>query len=245
MTQAVTLSVDQGVARHSPSTTLPSTRSVPEVPEAIDRPSLDAADRDDAVSRDRDHRRGPDVRRRRRHQRHSSELAWGDATAARRTCTSCCARIEDCAKPVVMAIHGTALGGGLELAMAGHYRVAAPDAQMGQPEVNLGIIPGAEGTQRLPRLVGVEKALEMCVSGKPIKAADALERRPHRSRSSKATSSPARSRFAREMSARDGALPKTRERTDKLRHPRAPTRRLLAAGRELARKTRRHLEARR
>src|SRR5262249_33496123 len=61
-------------------------------------------------------------------------------------------RIEDCRKPVVMAIHGTALGGGLELAMSGHYRVAVPSAQVGQPEVNLGIIPGAEGTQRLPRL---------------------------------------------------------------------------------------------
>src|SRR4029077_1127691 len=69
------------------------------------------------------------------------------------------ATIEDCSKPVVMAIHGTALGGGLEVAMAGHYRVAVADAQLGQPEVNLGIIPGAEGTQRLPRLVGVEKAL--------------------------------------------------------------------------------------
>ena len=57
-----------------------------------------------------------------------------------------------------MAMHGTALGGGLELAMAGHYRVAVADARLGQPEVNLGIIPGAEGTQRLPRLVGVEKA---------------------------------------------------------------------------------------
>ena len=83
-------------------------------------------------------------------------------------------RIEDCAKPVVMAIHGTALGGGLEVAMAGHFRVASPDAQMGQPEVNLGIIPGAEGTQRLPRLVGIAAAVEMCVSGKPIKAPEAL-----------------------------------------------------------------------
>jgi 3-hydroxyacyl-CoA dehydrogenase len=82
--------------------------------------------------------------------------------------------IEDCPKPVVMAIHGTALGGGLEVAMAGHYRVASPDAQMGQPEVNLGIIPGAEGTQRLPRLVGVPSAIDMCVSGAPIKAAQAL-----------------------------------------------------------------------
>jgi 3-hydroxyacyl-CoA dehydrogenase len=56
-------------------------------------------------------------------------------------------RIEDCSKPVVMAIHGTAFGGGLELAMAGHYRVAAPSAKVGQPEVKLGIIPGAAGTQ--------------------------------------------------------------------------------------------------
>ena len=63
--------------------------------------------------------------------------------------------IESSSKPVVAAVHGTALGGGLEVAMAGHYRVAVADAQVGQPEVNLGIIPGAEGTQRLPRLVGV------------------------------------------------------------------------------------------
>ena len=71
-------------------------------------------------------------------------------------------KIEDCSKPVVMAIHGTAFGGGLEMAMAGHYRVAAPGAQIGQPEVKLGIIPGAAGTQRLPRLAGVAKAVEMC-----------------------------------------------------------------------------------
>src|ERR1700688_1260902 len=83
-------------------------------------------------------------------------------------------RIEDCAKPVIMAIHGTALGGGLEIAMAGHYRVAVGDALLGTPEVNLGIIPGAEGTQRLPRLVGVAAAVDMCVSGKPIKAPEAL-----------------------------------------------------------------------
>ena len=74
-----------------------------------------------------------------------------------------------------MAIHGTALGGGLEIAMAGHYRVAVADASLGAPEVNLGIIPGAEGTQRLPRLVGVAAAVEMCVSGRPIKAPQALQ----------------------------------------------------------------------
>jgi 3-hydroxyacyl-CoA dehydrogenase len=81
---------------------------------------------------------------------------------------------ENLPKPLVMAIHGTALGGGLELAMAGHYRVAAAGAQVGQPEVNLGIIPGAEGTQRLPRLAGVARALEMCVTGAPISAQDAF-----------------------------------------------------------------------
>ncbi len=82
--------------------------------------------------------------------------------------------IEDCAKPVVMAIHGSALGGGLETAMAGHYRVATPAAQVGQPEVSLGIIPGAGGTQRLPRLAGVPKAVEMCALGEPVRAPEAL-----------------------------------------------------------------------
>jgi 3-hydroxyacyl-CoA dehydrogenase len=84
-------------------------------------------------------------------------------------------RLEDCTKPVVIAVHGNALGGGLELAMAGHYRVAAADAKFGQPEINLGIIPGAEGTQRLPRLVGVPLALEMCITGTPIAAPAALD----------------------------------------------------------------------
>src|SRR5437588_11970311 len=83
--------------------------------------------------------------------------------------------IEDCPKPVVMAIHGTAFGGGLEVAMAGHYRVASPDGQVGQPEVKLGIIPGAGGTQRLPRLAGVAKAVEMCAGGNPVKAPEALQ----------------------------------------------------------------------
>ena len=77
-------------------------------------------------------------------------------------------------KPIVVAIHGTALGGGLETAMCGHYRVAVPSAKLGQPEVALGLVPGAGGTQRLPRLIGVEKALEMVTDGKPISAADGL-----------------------------------------------------------------------
>jgi 3-hydroxyacyl-CoA dehydrogenase len=83
-------------------------------------------------------------------------------------------KIENCSKPVVMAIHGTAFGGGLELAMSGHYRVAAPTAQVGQPEVKLGLIPGAAGTQRLPRLAGVAKAVELCTGGNSIKAQEAL-----------------------------------------------------------------------
>jgi 3-hydroxyacyl-CoA dehydrogenase len=83
-------------------------------------------------------------------------------------------RIENCNKPMVVAIHGNALGGGLELAMAAHYRLAVPSAQVGQPEVKLGIIPGAAGTQRLPRLAGVAKALEMCTEGEPVTAQEAL-----------------------------------------------------------------------
>src|SRR5579884_990941 len=82
-------------------------------------------------------------------------------------------RIENCSKPVVAAIHGSALGGGLETAMACHYRVAAATAQVGQPEVKIGLIPGAGGTQRLPRLAGVHEALAMCASGAPRSAAEA------------------------------------------------------------------------
>jgi 3-hydroxyacyl-CoA dehydrogenase len=85
------------------------------------------------------------------------------------------ARMEDLSKPIVAAIHGNALGGGLELAMAAHYRVAVPEAHVGQPETRLGIIPGAGGTQRLPRLVGVVKAAEMCALGLPLRASAAFE----------------------------------------------------------------------
>ncbi len=77
-------------------------------------------------------------------------------------------------KPLVAAIHGTALGGGLEVAMCAHYRVAVASAKFGMPEVNLGLVPGAGGTQRLPRLVGVPKALDMITGGKPVGAAEAL-----------------------------------------------------------------------
>ncbi len=83
--------------------------------------------------------------------------------------------IEGSAKPVVAAVHGTALGGGLEVALACHYRVGAKSARFGLPEVKLGLLPGAGGTQRLPRVVGVPKALQMIVSGDPIGAPDALK----------------------------------------------------------------------
>ncbi len=82
--------------------------------------------------------------------------------------------LEDCPKPVIAAIHGTAFGGGLETALACHYRVAVASAQVGQPEVKLALIPGAGGTQRLPRLAGLAKAAEMCATGEPVRAADAL-----------------------------------------------------------------------
>ena len=83
--------------------------------------------------------------------------------------------IENCSKPVVAAIHGTALGGGLEIALGCHYRVAVPSAKLGVPEVKLGLLPGAGGTQRLPRVAGVQKALEMVTSGTPIGAKEARD----------------------------------------------------------------------
>ena len=83
--------------------------------------------------------------------------------------------LESCAKPVIAAMHGTILGGGLEVAMACHYRCATRTARLGMPEITLGILPGAGGTQRLPRLIGVENALDMLLSGAPVDGARALE----------------------------------------------------------------------
>jgi 3-hydroxyacyl-CoA dehydrogenase len=147
--------------------------------------------------------------------------------------------IENCRKPVVMAIHGAAFGGGLELAMAGHYRVAASDAQVGQPEVKLGLIPGAAGTQRLPRLVGVAKALEMCTDGKPVAAAEAfrLGLIDHLIERDLLTGAVA---FAREVAGRP--IPKTRERSEKLGTA-ADNAALIAAAREHVRKKQRGLIA--
>jgi len=83
--------------------------------------------------------------------------------------------MEDSTKPLIAAIHGTALGGGLEVSLGCHFRIAAPTAKVGLPEVKLGLLPGAGGTQRLPRIAGVKAALDMIVSGNPITAQRALE----------------------------------------------------------------------
>jgi 3-hydroxyacyl-CoA dehydrogenase len=148
-------------------------------------------------------------------------------------------RIEDSRKPIVMAIHGSAFGGGLELAMAGHYRVAAPGSQLGQPEVKLGLIPGAGGTQRLPRLVGVAKAVEMCATGNPISAQQAfsyglVDRLIDGELLAGAVD------FAHEAAVRP--VPKTRERNGKLgtKEQNAP---VFASARETARKKQRGLSA--
>ena len=83
--------------------------------------------------------------------------------------------LDESTKPIVAAVHGTALGGGLETTLCCNYRVAVSGAKFGLPEVHLGLLPGAGGTQRLPRLVGVEKALSMVTSGAPIGATEARE----------------------------------------------------------------------
>src|ERR1700678_3804759 len=148
-------------------------------------------------------------------------------------------RVEDSRKPTVVAIHGTAFGGGLELAMSGHYRVAVPSAQVGQPEVKLGIIPGAAGTPRLPRLGGVSAAVEMCADGKPVSAEKALalgiiDKLVDGDLLAGAIA------FAREVASKPA--PKTRERNGKLGTPEqnAP---IFTAARENARKKQRGLLA--
>src|SRR3954464_15261611 len=83
--------------------------------------------------------------------------------------------IENCTKPVVAAIHGTAFGAALQGALGRHYRIALPSAKLGVPEVKLALLPGAGGTQRLPRVAGVRKALEMAATGNPISAKEGFD----------------------------------------------------------------------
>jgi 3-hydroxyacyl-CoA dehydrogenase len=149
--------------------------------------------------------------------------------------TNLLSEIENSPKPVVIAIHGAALGGGLELAMAAHYRVAVPDAQVGLPESNLGIVPGAGGTQRLPRLVGMAKAAELIVSGQLIKAPAALEL-GLLNRLIDGDLLPGAVAFAREIAA-IRPIPKTSERTVQADDAG------IAAARQLAAKVRRNQTA--
>jgi 3-hydroxyacyl-CoA dehydrogenase len=146
--------------------------------------------------------------------------------------------MEDSTKPLVCAIHGTAFGGGLEVAMGAHYRVAVPSAQVGQPEVKLGLIPGAAGTQRLPRLAGVAKAVEMCAFGEPVKAQAALEAGIV-DRIVEGDLLAGAVAFAREVLAKGEAPRKPRDRDEKLGDGAA----IFAAAREQARKTRRGMMA--
>jgi 3-hydroxyacyl-CoA dehydrogenase len=148
-------------------------------------------------------------------------------------------RVENCTKPIVAAVHGTAFGGGLELAMACHYRVAARESQVGQPEVKLGLIPGAGGTQRLPRLAGVAKAVEMCAEGNPISADEAfkfgiIDRVVEGDLLERTLA------FVKEIVDKPG--PKTRECNEKL-GANEQNAAIFAAARENARKKQRNLQA--
>jgi 3-hydroxyacyl-CoA dehydrogenase len=148
-------------------------------------------------------------------------------------------KIEDSARPVIIAVHGTAFGGGMELAMAGHYRVAVATAQFGQPEVKLGLIPGAAGTQRLPRLAGVAKAVDMCVSGNPVNAEEALKLGII-DRIIEGDLLAGAIAFARKVAGKP--IPKTRERNEKLGNA-AENALIFSAAREMAAKKQRGLLA--
>ena len=151
--------------------------------------------------------------------------------------------LEGSLKPVVAAIHGTAFGGGLEVAQACHYRVAVASAKIGQPEVKLGIIPGAGGTQRLPRLAGVAKAAEMCALGDPVavNVEDGIIDRIVEGDTQSDLLAGAVA-FAREAGAKSGPPPKASERTDRL-GDQATNATIFAAIRETVRKKRRGMMA--
>lgn len=169
---------------------------------------------------------GADIRR-------LEQLSKGEAPKSdeARSLSALIARIEASAKPMVAAIDGFALGGGLELAMGCHARVAAESAKLGLPELSLGLIPGAGGTQRLPRLIGLEAALDCMLSSKQVDAQQALaqglvsEVVPRDALLERALSA------ARALEDREGRLPRSSERTDKLPDA-AGARALIAAARQ-------------
>ena len=124
--------------------------------------------------------------------------------------------IENASKPVVAALHGTALGGGFEVALTAHYRIAVPSAKCGLPEIKLGLIPGAGGTQRLPRLVGVEKALDVILSGTPFGAREAKEWGVVDELAEEGKLRDSALAFARRLIAEKAPLKKVRDCSDKL-----------------------------
>src|SRR5690242_4328504 len=146
--------------------------------------------------------------------------------------------IERSGKPVVAALHGVAMGGGLELALGCHYRVAAPGTQIALPEVKLGLLPGAGGTQRLPRAVGLETALEMIVSGTPVKS----EKLAHTALFDKMAEGDlldAAVRFAARVASHNGPHPKVRDR--EIDHADADS--VIRAAREHIARTAKHFPA--
>ena len=143
------------------------------------------------------------------------------------------------AKPVVAAIHGYALGGGLEIALACHYRIAVPSAKVGLPEVLIGILPGGGGTQRLPRLIGPKAALEMIVSGRHVPADGGARRSASSTSSSRRATTCARRRSPTPSRVADTRpLPRVRDKDDKLAEAKADPGMFEAMRKSIARKAR-------
>jgi 3-hydroxyacyl-CoA dehydrogenase len=124
--------------------------------------------------------------------------------------------MENASKPVIAAVHGTALGGGFEVALTAHYRIAVPSAKCGLPEIKLGIIPGAGGTQRLPRLIGAEKALDVILSGVPFGAREAKEWGVVDELGEEGHLRESALGYARRLIAEKAPLKKVRDRSDKI-----------------------------
>ena len=170
---------------------------------------VEAAEANGAVKAIVHHLRRPDLHRRRGHLRVRQ-------AAGRAHLPEVLDAMENASKPVVAALHGTALGGGFEVALTAHYRVAVPSAKFGLPEIKLGLIPGAGGTQRLPRLIGVEKALDVILSGTPFGAREAKEWGVVDELVEEGKLRESALAFARRLIAEKAPLRKVRDRSDKL-----------------------------
>jgi 3-hydroxyacyl-CoA dehydrogenase len=148
------------------------------------------------------------------------------------------AAMENASKPVIAALHGTALGGGFEVALAAHYRIAVPSAKCGLPEIKLGIIPGAGGTQRLPRLIGPEKALEIILSGTPFSAGEARDWGVVDELAEEGKLRESALRYARRLIAEKAPLKKVRDRSDRIEPARGKPEIFEAIGKANARRFR-------